>query len=349
MRAGPAWRKPFLDILLSLKLFQIVKKYGIEIIHAHNYEATLSGIVARVFTGVPVLFHTHGVMDDELHTYYQNRFARYIARKGAWLLDTVVARWADHIIAISPEIKPFMETRVHDHSKVDYIPPGIFYPEFVPKGRESVRNVHNIGQGPMILYTGNLDRYQNLDFLINSFSLVLKKIPEAKLVLLTHCETDYYEKLWCDSAVKKNVILVKNSGFDEVQHFLEESSLTVLPRTSWSGFPIKLLNYMAAGKAVVTCESSAKAIEHLRDGLKVKDNDMAGFAESIVVLLNDDELRKRLGDNARIKARNCFAWDQITVKVEKLYDRILAEKTGSDGCRLLSKKADSGSKTVRGL
>lgn len=323
-RAGPAWRKPFLDILLISKLFQVVKRFGIDIIHAHNYEAVLAGLAVRFFTGVPVLFHTHGVMEDELHTYFQGRLTRYAARKSALLLDSLTSRRANHIIAISPETMSFFQSKEIDCSKIDYIPPGIFFPEPIPeKAKNYVQQINNIGEGPIVLYAGNLDQYQNLNFLIESFVLVLNKVPEAKLVLLTHCETDHYEKLCRDLGISGNVALIGYTDFNQVQFFLKKSDLAVLPRTSWSGFPIKLLNYMAAGKAVVACRGSAKAIEHLKDGIVVKNGDRTGFAEAIIKLINDRALCEMLGKNAKEKVKKLYAWDHVLVEVEKIYEKII--------------------------
>ena len=277
-RAGPAWRKPFLDMLLALKLLQVVRKYKIDIIHAHNYEAALAGFMVRFVTGRPVLFHTHGVMGDELHTYFRNDISRFIAKKAAVFLDTFVSRLSDRIIAISPETLSFFGGGICSCSKIEYIPPGISYPELKAENKINVREKFKLSNVPLILYTGNLDHYQNLELLIKSFRIVVKNIPSARLVFLTHCETVYYKELCAEEGILENVVFIKDRSFKLLQSLLDEADVAVLPRTSWSGFPIKLLNYMAAGKAVVVCKGSAKCIDHMVDGLKVSDDDLEGFA-----------------------------------------------------------------------
>ena len=67
-RAGPSLQKPFLDLLLTIKLWQVIKKEKIDIIHAHNYEAPLAGFIVRTVTAVPVIFNSHNVLSDELDT-----------------------------------------------------------------------------------------------------------------------------------------------------------------------------------------------------------------------------------------------------------------------------------------
>jgi glycosyltransferase involved in cell wall biosynthesis len=158
---------------------------------------------------------------------------------------------------------------------------------------------------------------------MRSFVAVVKEVPDAKLVILTHCETAGYEDMCTALGISDNVVFVRYEGFNQVQNFLLKADVAVLPRTSWSGFPIKLLNYMAAGKAVVACEGSAKALVHLIDGFVVNDNDVNGFAQGIILLLKDRNLRKRLGENAGQKIRKEYSWGTVSQQVEALYGRIL--------------------------
>ena len=90
--------------------------------------------------------------------------------------------------------------------------------------------------------------------------------------------------------IDRHIIFLANQTFDKTRELLTACDITVSPRTSWSGFPIKLLNYMAAGKAIVASEGSAKGIKHLHNGLVVKNGDSKGFAEGILQLIKQPEL-----------------------------------------------------------
>jgi len=333
LTAGPAWKKPLLDVLLTGKLFQIVKKHNIEIIHAHNYEAALSGAVVGFCTGIPVLFHAHGVMEDELHTYFRGRFSRFAARHVGTLLDIIASRWTDSIIALNPEGESFFVSKGIARGTVTHIPPGISYQEASDMADKNVCKAHGIDSGPMVLYTGNIDGYQNLELLFESFVLVLEHIPDARLVLLTHGKTDSFAGLCSNLGIDRSVYLITIDSFTQVQHFLARALVAVMPRTSWSGFPIKLLNYMASGTPVVACEGSSQCIEHGRDGLIVKNNDREAFARSIISLIQDPCLGKKLGQKAREKVRMNYAWDCIIPKIEKMYDAVSRKKqpTGPPG------------------
>src|SRR5207244_10695601 len=136
------------------------------------------------------------------------------------------------------------------------------------------------GARGLVCYAGNLDGYQNLDFLLHSFARVRAEVPAARLVLVTHAAPDRR----CPGP-REGVEVVRAGSYDEVRSLLETAEVAVCPRVERSGFPMKLLNYMAAGKAIVVSAGSAKG---LRDGVNariVADGDERGFARAIVELL----------------------------------------------------------------
>ena len=69
-----------------------------------------------------------------------------------------------------------------------------------------------------------------------------------------------------------------------------------MPRVECPGLPQKLLNYMAAGKAIVSFAGSAKLLEHEVTGLIVPNRDIAAFAKAIVRLSDDPTLSRRSRD-----------------------------------------------------
>jgi len=79
--------------------------------------------------------------------------------------------------------------------------------------------------------------------------------------------------------------IVHARSYDEVRERLARAHVAVLPAPRVSGFPMKLLNYMAAGKAIVASVSSAKGLRDGVTGRVVADGDPGGFAAAVVDLL----------------------------------------------------------------
>lgn len=327
-RAGLSWSKPLLDLLLAGTLLRTVRTHSVSLIHAHNCEAALAALAVRALTGVPVVFHTHNVMTDEVPTYFGNRVARAGARAGAALVDRLTAR-ADCIIAINREVASFFTGLGTPADRIHCIPPGIDYPagDYAALADRCVPG--SLRDLPMIFYTGNLDRYQNLELLLEAFRLLLRRGVRVRLVVLTHCSTQELRRECVRLGIASSVAFVAYTGFAQVQAFLHVARMAVLPRRSWSGFPIKLLNYQASGTPVVAAAGSAKEMVHLADGLVVPDDDPQAFAGAMELLLRDRALCRRLGRAAADKARTCYSWDRIAARIESVYAGLLPAQAGA--------------------
>jgi glycosyltransferase involved in cell wall biosynthesis len=141
-----------------------------------------------------------------------------------------------------------------------------------------------------VLYAGNLDRYQNFGLLAEAMRLLRGQLPEARLRVAQHSMS---------AASLAGVEHVPLADLAALRVLLAEDAVFALPRVSWSGYPMKLLNAMASGHAVVACAGAAHPIEHEVNGLVVPDNDAAAFAEALHRCLTDPALRARLGAAAR--------------------------------------------------
>ena len=91
---------------------------------------------------------------------------------------------------------------------------------------------------------------------------------------------------------------------------------------------MKLLNYMAAGKAVVVSAASAKAVCHRVNGWVVADGTARGYADAIVHLLGAPGLRAALGRAARRTVEDEYGWDRVIDQVERTYAAVLARRYG---------------------
>ncbi len=323
-RAGPSLQKPFLDLMLSLKLWQVVKKEKIDIIHAHNYEAALAGLLVRTMTGIPVIFNSHNVLSDELYTYFRLPFTKSIAKTTAWLLDTYIPKKADYCITVSEESIKFLIRKGVPQERIKFIPPGINYSFRGIFNSQAIREKYHLGENSLIIYTGNLDGYQNIDFLFEVIKIVAHSLSNFTLVIITTSDYNHYQILARTMGIERYLIFIPHTTFTQVQEILAASTIAVSPRTSWSGFPIKLLNYMAAGKAIVAAEGSAKGIKHFHNGIIVNNDDSRGFAEAIVRLLRDPDLASRLGYNAKKDVITRYNWDYTSSLIEGVYEQVLS-------------------------
>ena len=93
----------------------------------------------------------------------------------------------------------------------------------------------------------------------------------------------------------------------------------VNPRAECDGLPVKLLNYMAASKPVVSFVAAAPGVQHRRTGWLVPNADATAFAEGILTVLDDPELADALGREARRYVEANCRWPAIAERVQAVY------------------------------
>jgi 1,2-diacylglycerol 3-alpha-glucosyltransferase len=323
---GLGWRRVILDALLVWRLLEVVRRERIDVIHAHNYEGPLIGYIVRHFTGVPVVYHSHNAMSDELAYYFKAGWRRVVARWVGRVLDHQIPPRADFSIALTPELEEFLCRCGVAASRVALVPPGSAPPAATAK----------VGNGPdqfagrfVVMYTGNLDPYQGLDVLVSGFAAFQRGMPHALLAIVTH------ERDWAQRVTGSLQELVRDGrarvivvpAFSAVRRLLARADVLVCPRSSWSGFPIKLLNYLAAGRPVVAAAGSAKSITDERTGLIFPDGDAQGLASALHRLALDPWLRRRLGEHARAATHAFFDWERAASQIEHIYGRVCPGRT----------------------
>src|SRR5207247_823284 len=152
-RVGPSPEKFREDLALFRLLRRVIQREQIDIIHAHNYEGALIGVMAKWITGRPLLYNAVNLMSDELAGY---RFIRpaWLAHRIARALDWFTPIFPDHITAVSPELKQWFVEHGIPEDKVDMIPAGM-QPELFDRATpEKFRARHAIGDRPIVMYTG---------------------------------------------------------------------------------------------------------------------------------------------------------------------------------------------------
>lgn len=312
------WRRLVHDIGLGVNLYRVVRRESIDVIHAHNYEAPLCAYITRWLTGVPVVYHTHNALSDELQSYVGGSFLRSLARRIGGVLDRQVPRRADFTIALTTDLRLFLLSCGVEAGKVAVLSPGIVVGAEPPVSADSGRVEF------VVAYAGNLDPYQDLDVLFQGFLHFRRQVQNASLLFITH-ETDWRRRAgWRleELVVRGLARVVVSPTFADVRHRLEGADVLVCPRSSWSGYPIKLLNYMATGRPVVAAEGSAKGIVDGETGVVFRDRDPGHLAQQLGRLYGDPGLRQRLGVGARVSLSKNNDRKKIASETARIHARL---------------------------
>ena len=316
---GPSFRRLVLyDPALALTLRPLLARGGFDLVHAHHVEGMLAtGTFARR-VGLPLIFDAHTSLDSELPTFCPGGFARPARWLGGWL-DGLVARRADHVIAVTSDLRSVLITRRDvAPERISVIGNGVELERFAPRGADAPN------RPVRIVYSGTLASYQNIDLLLRVFARARELRPELRLLLSVSTSFAPYEALAREVGVADGIDLVADD-FALLPARLASAAVAVLPRVQCEGIPQKLLNYMAAGQAIVASAGSAKLIEHERSGLVVPNHDVEAFACALVRLIEEPALAQALGREAHAYVRRHCSWDAAAERCEQVYGRLAGQ------------------------
>jgi len=325
MPVGPSVRKlVFYDPALSWKLSRVLTAGQFDVIHAHHVEGLLVALPLRLRHRIPLVYDAHTMLSAELPSYATGLTRSAFAALGGWL-DGVLPRRADHVVAVTSDIRDrLVAAHGLQPDRVSVVTNGVetdsFRVETPPRRDELIR----------LIYTGTLAAYQNVDLLLEAFARARQVRRDLRLCFSVSSSFEPYEAAARRLGVR-DAIEVLPDGFGELPLRLAGAAIAVLPRTSCPGIPQKLLNYMAAGKAIVASAGSAKVLEHEKTGLVVRDGDAAGFAAAVLRLAADPELAQKLGRSARETVEKDFSWECAAEKMELVYERLTATAQSARG------------------
>lgn len=318
---GPTYQKiAILDILLAKKLFDLARQVDFDIIHAHHFEGLLVGLPVARLKRIPIVFDVHTLLSSELPHYSLGLSERTLRWLGN-LLDHQLPHRADHIVSVTNLIRAKLIHEIGiEPEKVTTIYGGVEMEHF------SVRDVSlSDASSPVLIYTGNLAPYQGIDLMLQAFRRILDKRPDVKLKIVTNSSMENYHNLISELGFHGQLI-VEDANYFEIPGHLYASSIALNPRVYCDGLPLKLLNYMATGRPVVSFAGSAEALEHERTGLVVPNGDIDGFAQAVLRLLEDPDFAGRLGKNAQSVVQEFFVWENSIRLLETIYDSLLVRR-----------------------
>jgi glycosyltransferase involved in cell wall biosynthesis len=318
MPVGPSLRKLFVyDPALACKVWRVIAAGQFDVIHAHHIEGLLVAMPARLRCQVPVLYDAHTMLASELPT-YGPRLSRWaVGVAGGWL-DGLLPRAADHVAAVTADIRDrLMERCGMAPERISVVTNGVetecFRVDPPPPSDGLVR----------LIYTGTLAAYQDVDLLLEAFARAHRVRGDLRLCFSVSSPFTPYEA-HANRLGIRDAIEVLPDGFAELPRRLAASAIAVLPRTRCDGIPQKLLNYMAAGKAIVSSEGSAKVIEHERTGLIVPNGDVDAFAGALLQLAGNPAFARELGNSARMHVEQSYSWEQAAERLERIYEQLTA-------------------------
>ncbi len=325
-RAGANLAKLCYDPLLFFTLLRTVRREGIKVIDGHLHEGALLGLMVRLFTGAKVIYNAHGTFVPEL-------IATGALKDGSPLVKPLsafelwVERRVDRIVAQSLMRRDEFVRRGHDPAKITVVED---VPELDDFDLPDERVDRNLEQRlrpngeQLLIYSGGMETYQGVDFLIDAFRVIARERSDVRLVLFGR-PLEEYRKIIADLDLTQWVVFVDDEPFQRLPHYLKICDIGFALRLYGENVPGKLPIYMASGIAVVGTDAKGinTVITHDETGLLVPPNDVPALVAAIGRLLDSPEKARTLGERGKREARRRYDPAEAARELGRLYRNLL--------------------------
>ena len=297
-------------------LVRVGRERGARILHVHGYAAADFGRLAARRLGAALVLHEH-FADPRLPAYQG-------------VADRLLAPLTDRAIAVSASTRDFLvkERHVPAH-RVRLIWNGAPLDEFAPVaadvGRAARRSL-GIAEDAMVVGTiGRLSEQKGHRYLVEAAPALLAARPRAHLLIVG--DGDRMDELKTQAAALGVASRLTFAGHrDDVRALLGAIDVFCISST-YEGTPLALFEAMAAGKAIVSTavDGCREVLEDGVTGLLVPPRDPPALAAAIGRVMDEQSLRRSLGENART-ASSRYDIKTCVAAMEALYDEVLAER-----------------------
>jgi glycosyltransferase involved in cell wall biosynthesis len=299
-----------------------------DIVHLHGaYRRAIPIVMAAQLTNLKTVVKMSMMGTDDPSTTREWRF-------GGLLMKAL--KRTDAVVAITEELAESYLQAGLPPSQLVRIPNGVDTSRFQPVdsvGRRHLRKVLGLPvDGPIVLFVGIVHPRKGVDRLLTAWPLVQERYPEAKLVLVgpLHSPSDGATSDFVGDlhtlADQYNIHLVGQR--EEVQRFYQTADVFVLP-SRMEGLPNALLEAMTCGLPTIASPlpGVSEVIEHNTNGLLVPPDDPEAISDAVLLLLENPDVAKRLGNAAHQTILKHYSLDAVALRYVHLYTS-LAETTG---------------------
>lgn len=301
------------NVAVERALRDLLPAYGLDLLYERYSPFGIAGGLTARRMGIAHLLEVNAPLAWE-----GGRYRRQALPEAAAFLERAAFGSASLIVAVSRELRETLVAGGVPASKVVVVPNGVDVDLFTPEGkayRDGLEEKFVVG------FVGSLKPWHGVDVLAEAFRqlaadprfhlLVVGDGPMAKVI----------ESLGRE--LPGRVTWVGPLPHVEVPKYLRAMDVAVAPSVPLERFyfsPLKVLEYMAAGRAVVACRIGqlGELVRAGETGCLVPPGDPAALAQAIRGLAADERLRHALGAAAAAEARRAHRWTQRAAEIVDL-------------------------------
>ncbi len=308
-----------LNLILSvLQIKKLVKRIKPDILHAHYI--TECGFLGALSGFHPLVMSAWG--SDILVEPKKSRLIRWMAKKALSEADLITSD-GDNTIEEMLKLGA-------DSNKIHLVYHGVDIQRFKPAQKNEILEKElEISESPVIISVRSLNPIYNVETVVKSVPLVLKQFPEAEFIIAGNgLQKDYLEDMAKSLGVQGHTKFIGEIPNSEIPYYLTLADVYVSTSLSEGGTSVSLAEAMSCGLAPVVTDVGdvRKWIENGKNGFVVPTKSPDLLAEKVIYLLENKELRDKIGKAGRHLVEERANYQKEMEKMEKLYEELVRRR-----------------------
>ena len=318
---GPSLPKAILDVALYFKAASLARRRRYAVFHGIEDAGPIAAVLARRHRA-KMVFEKHSDPAS-----YKKGFLRNLVMAAYRRVERFSILRADAVVCTGPALVE-QARQIAPGKPVHHvfdIPSSLVEPD--PARAALARAALGLPPGSVLaLYVGSFAVYQGIDLLFDAISRALRLNPSLRAAVVggSPAENAARRAQMEAAGLADRVYLPGHVDPDELPHLLASADVLLSPRVAGGNTPLKLLDYLKAGRPVVACDNPANRLILDESNSRLVPPDPVSFAAAIDALAQDPALRRRLGDAGRALYLSTYNYPQYKRRLALAYDQLLA-------------------------
>ncbi|MFQ3567068.1 MAG: glycosyltransferase [Aggregatilineales bacterium] len=302
IRPGFSWKKLVCDGFMTVQALQQCLRQRYDMVQAVE-ESVFIALLLKALFGIPYVYDMDSSLPEQLIE--KNKRLRFLLP----FMRTLEGLAVRHAEAVVPVCEALAETARQHHPK------RVVVLHDVPLAHDEVEDgdIDDLrGQisGCLAMYVGNLEPYQGIDLLLESFALAQRYQPQLRLVIIGGRADDiaHYKDQCAALGISEQTFFLGPRPVAQLGRYLAQADVLVSPRISGNNTPMKIYSYLQSGKPIVATNLKTHTQVLTRDIACLTEPTAAAFAEGLALLAADPALRAALGSAGKRHVTECYSY-----------------------------------------
>ncbi|MGE0703953.1 MAG: glycosyltransferase family 4 protein [Vicinamibacterales bacterium] len=320
---------PWSDARALWRLATLIFRERPDVVHTHTAKAGTLGRLAAYAYNVTRPRNRRCVVIHTFHGHVLKGYFGPVGDAAVRLAERTLGRMTDRVVAISlSQRRDICDVyRVAPPGRTVVVELGLDLEQLLTLAPDTrLRRELGIDGGEIVFgYVGRLVPIKNLDLLLDAFSLLVSRVPNARLVVAGDGQSRaaLEQRAQALGTGGRVAFLGWRRDLDAIYAGIDVGVLSSLNE----GTPVALIETMAARHPVVATAVGGveDVVSHDRNGLVVA-LDATAMADAMERLARDSELRGRMGEAGRRDVAARYGHARLALEISRLYREALAEK-----------------------